>query len=190
MKSAVWLFVLCSIVMACKTELNYEDWKAKELAKNLRQDSLFLGIHLNMTSKDFYGHCWQLNKKGILRDGAANTTAYYDLTELKHPAGFEFYPRFTDDVITAMPVSIRYKGWAPWNKHLSASKLIEDVKQMLEVWYDVDFVPIESPAQYGKAYLNISGNRKTIIYYSNDDKVDVLHTDLTAEEDVPNVIIR
>jgi hypothetical protein len=42
----------------------YEKLVDKELASNKRYDSIFLGIYLGMTNKDFYQHCWDLNKQG------------------------------------------------------------------------------------------------------------------------------
>ena len=57
----------------------YNKLVKKELAKGTRVDSLFLGINFGMTSKNFYGYCWELNKKGIISDGTNNTMVLYKI---------------------------------------------------------------------------------------------------------------
>ena len=94
-----------------------------------------------------------------------------------------------DGKIATMPAFVEYDGWAPWNKHLFSNKLIDDIKSLLEEWYDAAFVPIESPFNYGKAYLTIQSNRKIVLYYQNDNQVKILFTDLTTGEDIVNKIL-
>lgn len=191
MKQLIFLVLLIGMIAACSHDpKDYKSIVKKELNRQERFDSLFLGMYFQMPSKDFYMHCWELNKKGVLLDGTANATARYRLeNELKYPASFEFYPKFIEDKIGSMPCFVMYDGWAPWNKHLSAEKLIEDVRAMLEQWYHIEFVPIVSPVKFGKAYLNITGNRKIILFYANDDRVEIQFIDLSKGEDKPNKLL-
>lgn len=183
------MIVIVSLVLVqCKKDIDYNELVEKELASGIRHDSLFMGIYFGMSSSEFYDHCWQLNKKNVLKDGMGNMTAAFPLTELKHPALFEFYPTFKDDKINTMPAFVHYNGWAPWNKNLSADNLVEDIKAQLEKWHEVTFYPIVSPTVFGKAYVSVKGNRKIVIDYAAENKVDVLYTDLTNAGDIQVVI--
>ena len=94
-------FTYCSCTSS-PTE-QYDKLVKKELAKGTRVDSLFLGISFGMTSKTFYGYCWELNKKGIISDGANNTMVLYKIdSALKFPASMNFYPDFIDNNVARM----------------------------------------------------------------------------------------
>src|SRR5689334_20706560 len=101
---------------------HYETLMKNELASGKRTDSLFFGIYFSMTSKQFFAHCWELNKQGIFTDGANNMYVLYRLknNELKHAASMNFYPDFYQNKIYKMRVNFQYDAWAPWNKKLFA----------------------------------------------------------------------
>src|SRR5664280_2349497 len=44
----------------------------------------------------------------------------------------DFYPNFNQGKIFEMPVTFKYKGWAPWNKALSSDNLQNAVQK----WYE------------------------------------------------------
>lgn len=183
------MIIMVSITMIqCSGPIEYEDLVERELSSGIRNDSLFFGIHFGMSSKGFYDQCWKLNKKNVLKDGMGNMTAAFPITELKHPALFEFYPTFKDDKINTMPAFVHYTGWAPWNKDMSAENLVEDIKDILEKWHDVKFYPIVSPTVFSNAYVSVKGNQKIVIDYAAENKVDVIYTDLTNAGDLPVVI--
>ncbi len=117
-----------------------------ELASGVRYDSLFMGLYLGMPEKDFYLHCWQLNKKGLIRQGESNTTVYYKLkNQLKYPAAMDFYPRFMQGKIYEMPVTVKYKGWAPWNKNLTSDNLQHNLVKWYEKTYGKGFIEVRHP---------------------------------------------
>ncbi|HYC86631.1 MAG TPA: hypothetical protein VEB86_15470, partial [Chryseosolibacter sp.] len=128
------ILVIISVV-ACR-QSEYRRMVDEELAKNVRYDSLFLNLQFGTTRNDFYSTCWKLNKQGLIREGPGNLSVQYELDsgELEHDGYMWFYPEFTADKeqIYLMPVEFAYKGWAPWNKHLSADSLLPDVKKLLE----------------------------------------------------------
>lgn len=175
-------------VIQCTNPVEYDTLVQQELDSGVRNDSLFLGIYFGMTSKEFYDHCWKLNKQNVLINGMGNMTASYKLTELKYPATFEFYPSFSDDKINIMPSYVYYNAWSPWNKDLSVEVLIEDMKNVLEKWYESKFYPIEPTQIFGNAYVSVQGNRKIIIQYAAENKVEVIYTDLSNTIDLPVVI--
>ncbi len=175
--------LLLSIVIACKPKSEYHKAVKRGLASGIKNDTLFHGFHFGMESKVFYDKCWELNKQGLAREGSQNTTVYQKITDLKYEAGFEFYPKFKNDKIQSMIGFIQYIGWSPWNKELWSDVLIEDVKGMFERWYGPGFFPIKSPGT-GKAYAKIDGNRRLVIYYTKEQRIEFLFSDLTNLDDI------
>ena len=175
-----WLFSIAIILFSnCKKSSAYYEMEARELSGNERFDSLFFGLYLGMTSKEFYTHCWDLNKTGIIRQGASNTTVYYEIPDFNSPAGMDFYPRFHEDKIIEMPLTFSYKAWSPWNRRLYADSLKIEVLNLMEEWYGNGFLEIKNPKNPGSsAFVKIDGNRRISIYNLDDSKVQVDISDL------------
>ena len=185
MKWMVLAGIAALIVGACTPGKTYERRLKRELASGIRYDSLFMGITFGMTQKEFYEHCWNMNKDSIIKQGSANMSVQYDINEeLEHPATMNFYPRFDSGKIVEMPVRFIYNGWAPWTKELSPDKLAKDVKSWYEDIYGKGFISVTHPFN-GTAYTKIDGNRRITIYVENDLYVWAIFTDLLAgiEED-------
>ncbi len=167
----------------CSPTSRYERRLKHELAGGIRYDSLFMGIYLGMPEKDFYVHCWKLNRRGLIRQGTNNTTVAYVLkNELKHPALMDFYPTFTDDRISEMPVRFAYAGWAPWNKELSSDNLQVDVLNWYKKIYGRGFIEVRHPEK-GTAYIKVNGNRRILIFKKDDLYVWALFTDMLINKD-------
>ncbi len=168
------------IVGGCTPGKTYERRLKRELASGIRYDSLFMGLSFGMTQKEFYEHCWDMNKDSIIKQGSANMSVQYDLNEeLEHPATMNFYPKFDSGKIVEMPVRFIYNGWAPWTKELSASNLALDVKNWYEDIYGKGFITVTHPMN-GDAYTKIDGNRRITIYVENDLYVWARFTDMLA----------
>ncbi len=165
--------------MGCSQQNAYYELEQRELAKNIRHDSLFFGLYLGMTSKDFYVHCWNLNKQGLIRQGAANTSVFYEINEFKYRAGMDFYPRFHEDKIIAMPLIFSYQAWSPWQRHLYSDSLQAEVLSLMQQWFGEGFLEIPNPKKNGEnAFVKIDGNRRISIYPVDDSKVEVDIVDL------------
>ena len=185
MKWMVLAGIAALIVGGCTPGKTYERRLKRELASGIRYDSLLMGITFGMTQKEFYEHCWDMNKDSIIKQGSANMSVQYDINEeLEHPATMNFYPRFDSGKIVEMPVRFIYNGWAPWTKELSPDKLAKDVKSWYEDIYGKGFISVTHPFN-GTAYTKIDGNRRITIYVENDLYVWAIFTDLLAgiEED-------
>jgi hypothetical protein len=191
---SVWqITLLISIIFisGCSPRAKYDLRLKNELAKGVRNDSLFMGLYLGMPEKDFYLHCWQLNKKGLIRQGESNTTVYYQVkNELKYPAAMDFYPRFMQGKIFEMPVRFKYIGWAPWNKNLSSDNLQSHIINWYEEVYGRGFIEVRH-SQYGSAFVKVDGNRQISIFKESDLYVWAVFTDLLAKKDsasfIPNI---
>ena len=169
---------------SCSTEDRYVKLEKQELAKGQRQDSLFLGISFGMTSKEFYGYCWELNKKGILFDGNNNTMVLYKLdTGMKYPASMNFYPDFHENKVFHMRVTFEYNAWAPWNKSHYSDTLLPDVLKLYHKWYPGgnDFIQMTNAAKE-TIYIKVDGNRRIIVGKQDDRIVRVDYTDLLVEK--------
>ena len=166
--------------IGCTPRAKYEHRLKKELSSGVRYDSLFMGLYLGMPQKDFYTHCWQLNKMGLVKQGMRNTTVEYQIKkELKYPAAMNFYPSFVNNKIAEMPVQFTYAGWAPWNKSLSADSLQYDVLRWFRIMYGDGFIKIRHP-QKGLAYVKIDGNRRITIFKENELNVWAVFSDMTV----------
>jgi len=189
------LVVLCLIsVFSCNSDdRKYENVVASELSRGVRRDSLFQGIKLGMTSKEFYIHCWEMNKKGLFTDGKSNTAVLYRLNnhELKHPASLNFYPTFTNNRITQLWATFEYDGWAPWNKHLWSDSLMADVLALYKKWYNTGnpFLTITDKKR-GTIYVKVDGNRRIIIGRYNDIQVKVDYTDMLTTQQGENDVTK
>jgi len=170
------------LVTGCQSE--YERMLEEELASGERHDSLFLGLHFGMSRKDFFVHCWRLNRDSVIRQGLNNSSVLYELEdELGSPAAMNFYPNFVDTTIHEMPVIFSYEGWAPWNKGLSSDSLLVEVLELLQAWHGGrEFLKIESPGKRS-AYVKIDGNRRILVHPKGEQDVRVLYTDMGADTD-------
>jgi hypothetical protein len=175
-------------IYGCSPRAKYERRLKHELASGLRYDSLFLGLYLGMPEKDFYIHCWELNKQGLIRQGSNNTTVEYRMEdELKHPGIMNFYPSFVDSKIAEMPVRFTYAGWAPWNQKLSSDSLQTDVMQWIEKMYGDRFMQVDHPER-GSAYIKLDGNRRITIYRENDMNVWAVYSDMSVLKEINDTL--
>jgi len=188
MKRCCLYFAMILLIAACNggKQKTYSELVKQDRAKGERKDSIFLGIYLGMSSKNFYGHCWELNKTGLISDGNNNTMVLYksDLG-FKHAASMNFYPDFYNDKIAKMRVQYQYDGWAPWNKHLFADSLLPEVVNLYKKWYPDgnEFISITDSIK-GTIYVKVDGNRRITIGKYNEMLVKADFTDLLIEEKI------
>ena len=169
------------IINGCSPRSKYERKLKHELASEVRYDSLFMGIYLGMPEKDFYTHCWNLNREGLIKQGSSNTTVENELKdELNYPATMNFYTEFFQNKIYEMPVQFLYNGWSPWNKKLSSDNLIEDVLKLYETIYGDNFIKVIHPKR-GIAYVKVNGNRRITIFMEDDMHVWAVFTDMSVK---------
>lgn len=167
------------VVSACSRKSEYDKLVEKELGGRMRQDSLFLGINFGMNAKEFYAHCWELNKQGIFTNGAGNMSVKYELpNHLNFPASMNFYPTFEEDKIFEMPVDFQYNGWAPWNREMAGDALLQDVKKLLEKWYGGKFIKVENKERTLSVWVKVDGNRRIRLFKESLSTVRAEFTDL------------
>jgi hypothetical protein len=171
------------IAFSCTPKGRYDRELRRGLKDGQRMDSLFLGIYLGMSDKDFYMHCWELNRKGLVIQGLNNVSVEYSLRkELKHPAIMNFYPVFTDGRISEMPVRFVYSGWAPWNKDLAADALQSDVVAWFTKSFGKGFFKVRH-REKGTAMVKIDKNRRISVFKTDDMYVWAVFTDMSVKKD-------
>ncbi len=161
----------------------YDRMEARELARDVRYDSIFLGLKLGMSSKDFYTACWEMNKQGLLIQGPGNLSVEYkiDTPQVRSKVFMRFYPDFTtDQKIYRMPVEFIYEAWAPWNRQYSPDSLLVDVKNLFEKWYGGPFMQVENKDHNFNLWTRVDGNRRIRIYIKDISTVKADILDLKA----------
>lgn len=187
MKKTLLLLVSLTIIgfyiTGCSQKTKYDRKLKHELASGVRADSLFMGFYFGMPDKDFYTRCWELNKKGLIKQGGNNTTVEYEIrNELRYPCVMNFYPSFVKGKIAEMPVRFVYSGWAPWNKELTSDKLQIDILNWYKKSFGDEFIEVEHPEK-GKAFVNISGNRRISIFKEDELHVWAVFTDMLVRKE-------
>ena len=140
-KTHLWsLLLLVGMTVACtspaENKIPPTDWIQDQ------PNQLFLGYYFGMDKQDFFTHSWELNKEQEIQNGAG-AEILREETSLKAPANAAFYPTFNEnDQINSMPMTYTYKGWAPWNQHLSSDSLAYDIQQMLSDSLQISFETI------------------------------------------------
>jgi hypothetical protein len=179
----IFLMILSSAISGCKPRAWYERKLKHELAKEVRHDSLFMGLYFGMSQKDFYLHCWNLNRQGLIKQGPGNTTVEYQVrNELKYPGTMNFYPGFVNGKIAEMPVKFTYSGWAPWNTKLSSDSLQYDVLRWYKRIYGNEFFKIKHPEK-GIAFIKLDGNRQISIFKEDEIHVWAVFTDMSIAKE-------
>lgn len=184
MKGSMLLMGLVSLILiACQPKSEYQKVKERELASGKVVEDLFLDLRLGMGRKEFYGTCWELNKKGTLTNGAHYLQIQY---RPKMPSGKEvlmhFYPQFEDNRLYFMPVELSYPSWFPGNEEYSNDKLLEDVLGLMKEWYGEGFFEVANKEKTISAYVKIDGNRLIRVFKKDLTSVRVEILDLRVRD--------
>lgn len=175
------LFISIGLIMVnCSNpQREYQTMLSEELESGVRNDSLFLSLHFNMTRKEFFTTCWELNKQGYIRQGPQNLSVQYMLDdELRYPATFNFYPQFHNDKIYRMPVEISYQVISPTDPTRSTDSLLVDVKKLMTEWYGDGFLYLENEEEGKRLYVKVDGNRRIRIFKKDLSTIAVDITDM------------
>ncbi|MDR9410114.1 MAG: hypothetical protein RI573_14835 [Balneolaceae bacterium] len=165
--------------ISCDQKPQYHQLIERELEKNVRNDSLFLGYSFGMEREVFFDHSWNLNQEGTI---TGTTVVEYQIDDLEHSATMSFFPEFKNDKIYKMPIEVQYDAWAPWNKNLFSDSLIVELVDKYEEIYGEGFIRTMHP-RYGKeSWVKVDGNREIAIFKKDDMKARVVFLDLTVEE--------
>lgn len=128
----VFVFCLCSL-SSCKSE--YEQLVKSELAKKERNEDLFLGLQMGQTRKEFFDHCWQLNKEKKIAQGSGNQYAKYYLKpepgqDSTKTVEILFYGMFDEEkVMYGMDMKMSFTSWSLWNEDYHSDVLMKFMEE-------------------------------------------------------------
>ncbi len=185
MKKSIQLFLFLAIgisFVACESE--YSKAVKSELQTGVVYEDLVLGLKLGQTQKEFYDHCWQLNKQQLVSQGSGNKFAkhymYLDSTA-QNPQRVEmqFYGIFDEKkVMHGMHMIFSYVAWAPWHENTQSDILVQKLKEKyLREYSGNPFIEITIKDDI-KAYAKIDGNREILVYSNTAKDVTVKISDL------------
>lgn len=164
MKNLFFFILILFLGASCESGTEYERMVKNGLRSGEKNNDLFLGVEFEMSSDDFFDHCWDLNKRGVVKQGIGNMSVLYvidstDFAGLHGDINMDFYPDFYEEQLHRMPVKFTYVAWAPWIKNRTDEKLEEDVLTILKTWYGGEFTEIVDPTR-GSVHVKIDGNRQ------------------------------
>ncbi|PHS54429.1 MAG: hypothetical protein COB01_01810 [Lutibacter sp.] len=168
-----FLLVLVFTLLSCESE--YSKLVKKELATEIKNDSLFFGMKFNDTKQEFFDICQELNEKELVSHGPENKFVEY-IIKAPNDDGSSiqmlFYGIFSKkNIMTGLNMRFSYNAWSPWNKKLSADKLIPNIKDTLQKWFPGnEFIKVDLKDLNNEVYVKIDGNRQ-IKMYTIDEKV-------------------
>ena len=182
MRSSSWIYLAAGIFLitlsACKKENKLERIIRTELESGVRNDSLFLGLKFGIEFQEFFDHCRELNRQGIVKEGPRNMSVEYLFKDsLNNPIAFNFYAqRNGNGLIRQYDTSFYYYAWA-LNRHLYSDVLMKMLPSILMDWYggNEPFTQIKD----GKKHLyKIDGNRMIDLIIFDESTVVATYSDL------------
>jgi len=112
--------LLAALFSACESE--YSRTVKSELKTGIIHEDLILGMKTGQTQKEFYSHCWELNKQKIISHGPGNQFAKHTMlldSTAQDPKKVDmlFYGIFDEaKVMHGMHMIFSYLQWSPWAK--------------------------------------------------------------------------
>lgn len=167
---------LIFLVLGC-SESKYSTLVKTEMAKDIVNDSLFLGLKLGQTKKKFFDTCWKLNSDKVVTNGA-NSFVEYSLptgggVNSNQPITMLFYGVFNkENTMTGMKLQFSYDAWSLWNKSLQSDQLLLVVKDIFDDWYSGnDFIKVNISKNQRPLWVKVDGTRRITIMSLDDDQI-------------------
>lgn len=174
MKNKYWLptvLVFLTLIISCTNDGS----KYTSSVDQEKIDTLFLGLSFGMTRQAFYDTSFSYNAKKLIVNGGGDRLSVTYRTrdgELNYPGLIYYYPEFTDNKISAMPMKFKYYQWAPWNKQMWSDSLILDVKELFDEWYGPGFEERKDKSGHPGFYKK-DGPRSIDIYWIDEQYIGV-----------------
>lgn len=170
--------ISCMILIISCSDQSGKNQKKNDNQKNIQiTDTLIHAYTFGMSKEKFFELSWKYNSDGILINGSG-AEIVENVDWLKAPAKRSFYPNFVDNKIVQFPIIYSYKGWAPWNTHLSADSLLQHLIPILSEEYDVVFEPLSKEID-NKIYVGRINNSEIELTVKSNFEVVVTFTDVT-----------
>jgi len=184
-KGSIFMGLGLLLIFACQPKSDYEILRETELAKGVTYDSLFAGLSLDMTKKEFFDHCWEMNRQGVFMNGTGSQVLYDASPHFSRPTNLTFYPKYIEGEMLEMPLELIYQDWAIWNEETTVELLIDEIKEVLLEWYGGnDFIEIVNEDETVTIWVKIDGNRQIRVGRKSISTALVTITNLNVAEKV------
>ena len=177
----IFLF-LCFVMVSCESE--YSETVKRELQSGKVYEDLILGLKIGQTRKEFYDHCWELNKQKVISQGSGNKFAkqiiLLDSTaQNQDKVEMLFYGIFDEEkIMHGMHMKFSYLKWAPWNEDYQSDVLVKKLQEKYIREYPGNpFIEIAIKGDIN-AYAKVDGNREILVYPNTNKDVTVKIGDL------------
>lgn len=167
--------LLIILLLGC-SESKYSTLVKTEMSKGIVNDSIFLGLKLGQTKKEFFDTCWKLNTNQVVTNGADGFVEYTLPTKGRDRSDQEitmlFYGIFDEEnIMTGMKLQFSYDAWSLWNKSLQSDQLLLIVKKLLKEWYaGNDFIKVDIANNKKQIWVKVDGNRRITIKPLDHDR--------------------
>jgi len=183
-KNTLKVFVLAGALVGCTSE--YEKKVKEGLALKEDHPELIFDIEMGQTQKDFFGKCWELNKKGLVAQGPSNQYVRHVLDQnspLYQPdknMELLFYGLFDEaNIIRGMRFRISYLGWGPWIEDMQSQYLMRSVKtMMMELYGGNPFFELNEKVNDHPIAVKIDGSRQITVFVFDNRFVHAIIEDL------------
>lgn len=183
----IWsLFLVSILLLGCKEsdEQKYRTFEKSELAKNIRKDSLFLGLYFQMPKETFRKYCFKKNIEGKFKQGGNKNMSWVEckIEGTNYPAAINFYPNFNNGKISELNAAIYYKNAKFKDGKFEIDSLMLDVLGLMNTWYDGKVFKIKSPFFYkDDVHVMVDGNKRiTISPDAVRQMINLWYVDLTT----------
>lgn len=164
------------ILVSCSNKANQNQQETVASITIQEADSLIHDYTFGMTRDEFFELSWKYNSDGILINGSG-AEIVEDINWLIAPAIRVFYPNFVDEKIVQFPVTYSYKGWAPWNTHLSSDSLMYHLIPIISKDYNVEFSQLSENMET-PIYIAKRANSEIEIKVKSSFEVSVIFKEL------------
>jgi hypothetical protein len=174
-------FLLLIFIGVSSCQSQYDQTVKKEMASVRSIETLKFTLAFGDTKKEFFAKCWELNKKGLIKQGPKNQYVAYELKKKGAPSITHlFYGIFNEEQkMVGLDMEFSYDGWSPWTPELQSDKLLFVAMDTLKNWYPGnDFFLLENKKLKTNTYVKIDGNRQIIVHTQGDKDVKVTLEDL------------
>ena len=174
-------FLLLIFIGLSSCQSQYDQTVKKEMASGRSIETLKFTLAFGDTKKEFFAKCWELNKKGLIKQGPKNQYVAYELKKKGAPSITHlFYGIFNEEQkMVGLDMEFSYDGWSPWTPELQSDKLLFVAMDTLKNWYPGnDFFLLENKKLKTNTYVKIDGNRQIIVHTQGDKDVKVTLEDL------------
>ncbi|NHF60657.1 hypothetical protein FK220_014980 [Flavobacteriaceae bacterium TP-CH-4] len=165
-----------TMMLGC-TQSKYTQLVKEEMASGVTYDSLFLGLKLGQTKRQFFDLCWQLNLEKKVTNSEAQLVQYQlpskdDATSVDDITML-FYGDFDDqNKMIGMDLQFYYDAWSIWNKELQSDQLVHTLKDTLQKWYPGnEFIKIPMKKDSMELWVKVDGNRRIVIRPLDDKRI-------------------